>query len=378
MNVLILGNENSPYLKSFIEGIKTESHDIYFSLISSHKPVDYHKQHCKTYYMNRNSLFFRIPLIRSLYVVIWFYMKITTIMRSGIIHLHGIEYIYGLVFLFINKRRYKLIGSFYGSDYYRIKGIKKSIQKLLYKKLSLITFINENTSSDFIKKNGWKRNNIKTQRWGLKTLDYIGELNTGAINEFKTSFKIDKSSIIVTCGSNSYISQNHLKIIDSIEKLNRNILDRTVFIFLLQYGDSANRILVEKRLAKSKVKSLIIDEYMDYIDIAKLRSISDILLLLQTTDQLSGTLLESYYAGNIIITGKWLPYGCLDKIGLRLIYIDTFDDLTSVLQNSISKISEFKKDISNTKKIVYNEFSIKINSKKWLGIYNEIQSVGFD
>ena len=110
---------------------------------------------------------------------------------------------------------------------------------------------------------------------------------------------------------------------------------------------------------------MILTEFMDFQSMAQYAMISDIMLHVQTTDQLSSTMLEEMYAGSIVIAGSWLPYKSLRKKGVYFIDVDTISDIISVLSDVVTNIEQYKEKCRDNAKIIWKYSSWDELAPRW-------------
>jgi glycosyltransferase involved in cell wall biosynthesis len=202
----------------------------------------------------------------------------------------------------------------------------------MYKKADALTFTNPLTKDSFL--NYYKDFDNKTFvcRFGLTTLDFIDKNRIKNKSEIKNHFGYSQDKMIITCGYNATKAQQHEKIIENLVKLPKELLQGIQFIFPMTYGDNKY---------KEKIKNILKDTDLDYIvhedflyadENAYIKLASDIMINVLETDSFSGSMQEFLYAGNIVITGNWLPYDVLDGEGIVYFKIDAVDDLREKLE----------------------------------------------
>ena len=105
-------------------------------------------------------------------------------------------------------------------------------------------------------------------------------------------------------------------------------------------------------------------------DITHLRNATDIFVQLQKTDQLSGSMTEHLVAGNIVITGSWLPYKEFSEVGVRLITVDRVaevgQELNKVMADRTAVQGAFEANKYHALKL--GHWSHTIGS--WIDLYN--------
>jgi hypothetical protein len=91
---------------------------------------------------------------------------------------------------------------------------------------------------------------------------------------------------------------------------------------------------------------------------------------MRTSDQMAGAILESLNEGAMLISADWLKYDALDKLGIYYKKVNGFNELARIIDESIEKLGEYKKEHScrNADKIK-EAFSVEVVMKKWEALY---------
>lgn len=291
--------------------------------------------------------------------------------KYDIVHIHFLDPFYSVLSEIIKEKCDNLVVSIWGSDYYRMSDENRKIQENILSISDYITIANSDTIVDF---NSYYDNKyadkVKNCRFGLKTLEYIELVNDLDIKDIKKEFNIPANSIVITCGYNASQAHNHLRIIESIYKEKKTLPENVCFLFPMTYGGSIEYIEeVRNCLEKNEFKYIIFDKFLDYIDIAKIRKVTDIMVQVQNTDQLSGSMQEHLYCNNIVITGKWLPYNTLKSDGCFFLDVSSISDIGSKISYAISNVNDFKEKCKNNKNIINNLSLWKNAIGNWKNIY---------
>ena len=109
---------------------------------------------------------------------------------------------------------------------------------------------------------------------------------------------------------------------------------------------------------------------MDFEKMAEYALVSDIMVHVQTTDQLSSTMLEEMYAGSVVVAGSWLPYASLHNKGIFFLDTDSIDGLSGILEEVIVNIDEYKLKCKDNASLVYENSSWESVSGKWYNMWN--------
>ena len=157
--------------------------------------------------------------------------------------------------------------------------------------------------------------------------------------------------ISICIGYNANPAQQHLKVLKAVESMPQEIKNRLCLILPMTYGGSEEYIgSIKLALEKSGSAGVVLTDYMDRREIAELRVASDIFIHAQTTDALSASLLESLYAGSVVLNAKWLHYPEFDDWGIETIGFESFQDLEDklnlILQDTIVRNRKNQKELS--------------------------------
>lgn len=367
MKRLLIANASSIFAKELRAELFSKGLDTYLLDFESLRLFDDKNSEIKKY-ANRFSKYENIPKISMLMRM----LIIKELLREhgfDVINIHYSRWYYLIILK--ELARSKLIVTFYGSDFYRVSDKIKNIQKPLYKKADALTFTNPLTKESFLEYYGDFESKSFVCRFGLKTLDYIDKNRDKDKAEIKKELGYDETKIIVTCGYNSSKAQQHKKIIEHILKLPNDMLKKVQFIFPLTYGDMPYKEEVRSILKSTDLDYIILEDYLYEDNNAYIKPASDIMINILQSDSFSGSMQEFLYAGNVVITGSWLPYGVFDKEGIKYLKIDKSDDLSDKLMQIVQNLEVYKKGLDTNRDIIYNLSSWKSNIQNWIDIYED-------
>lgn len=247
---------------------------------------------------------------------------------------------------FLNKRKVNLIISIWGSDLYRISEKTRKKRQILYDKVNLIHVESPVVRKDFLFKYHIDENKVFVCNFGIDLFE-----NIDRFREQKEIIKrnllpgIAQNRIVVTCGYNARQGQQHKVMINQLRQLPLEYKKKLFIVFPLTYSAPNDSVLdvVYNYLSNLDIPYCCFTEQLDLESLAKLRVISDIVINIQITDSLSTSLLEYFYAGNIMLLGEWLPYHFLiDQCGMSYIPVSV-KDIADKIQLLISHYKEEKK-----------------------------------
>lgn len=159
---------------------------------------------------------------------------------------------------------------------------------------------------------------IEVVRFGLEPISNLEHLiNDGfSRNEAKARFNFNLSKQTIVLGYQGTRNHQHLAMLHSIfQAFTSGALNPDDFeiIIPVAYGFAGEyKQELEAFIHNSGYSVVLFKQILDDLDMAKFRLSADIFVNLQVHDQLSGSMLESLYAGCYLITGDWLPYQILD------------------------------------------------------------------
>lgn len=374
--VLILCNFYSPYMKGYMEKIK-EKYNVIFDVLTV-KTDDENYIKGNGYYK-----FVEPDTINKLYF--YKYVKeFNNLMNSleeyDVIHIHYLEPFYHYVADTIRNKCKLLITTIWGSDFYRTSEEEKLLQKDVINKSDIITFDNEVVKEEFIKYYGEHlANKCSINRFGLTALEYINDIENLNKVDIKRTLKIPEDSVVVQCGYNAKPAHNHLQMIDSIVSVKDKLPKNMFYIFPMTYGQVDSYVKeVRDKLEKSGLNYKIIENFMQFEDIAMLTKCTDIMIHLQTTDTLSATMQEHLYNGNIIITGSWLPYKPLKKAGVYFLEVSQIEKIGKKILEVVSDLDKYKQYCKKNKKAIWNFTSWEKTIENWTNLYEKSIKVEFD
>lgn len=208
--------------------------------------------------------------------------------------------------------------------------------------------------------------------FGNSGLDDIDSLDPQKVNEGKMKLYGDTGGKkIVVCGYNSIPSQNHFKMIEALLKLSQEDRNAVHAVFPMTYGAKPGYIEnVKQELDKTGVSYTILDHFLQPSEVAVIRKTSDVVVNVQTTDALSGSLQSHLYCKNVCIFGEWLNYTPFTNNGI--FYVKTrMDNIAEQLKAVLHDMDKYRSlSVDNHEKIK-GLFSWKATIAKQVSVYGE-------
>jgi glycosyltransferase involved in cell wall biosynthesis len=382
VKILILGNINSTFILNYVKELKAKMNcevDIFTEPIRPQqkgyvkKFINYFDNIYEISKYN-NRIINRIPKIRGILQIKNIANQIDNLGIYDICHIHYLENIYGFIASQIVKKSKKLVISVWGSDLYRTNWRQKMGQYNIIKYANRITFNTKQTSEEFSKyfKN-IDKDKLKIKKFGSTPLGILRNIEHISKKDCKKSFDISTNSLVVTCGNNASQGNEHIKIIKSIEIVKHKLPDNILFLFPFTYGFVRKYFLkVKGLLDKSNLNYRVLTDFLSDYEVAQLRKASDIMINLPISDQLSGSMQESLYTGNIVITGDWLPYKILEEKGIFMLKVPSVGEVGEKLLYSVNNLRNLKESCKGNSQIIWNISSWDKNINDWIQMYKEL------
>ena len=383
MKILILSNisNDDVFTLNYVKALKLKidcSVDVFTAPIEKSEYINQFIHYFNNIYEicsnDKDTVIDYIPKIRG-----YFYMKkiihqFNKLDNYDIIHIFFLSRKYAFFTKEILRKCKKLVISIYGSDFYRAKWWEKIIQYPIIKYANRITFNNKQTLEEFSKYfKKIDKDKLKIKKFGLATLEILRNIEHISKKDCKKSFNISTNSLVVTCGNNASQGNDHIKIIKSIEIVKHRLPDNILFLFPFTYAFNREYFLkVKDLLDKTNLNYKILTDFLSDYKVAQLRKVSDIMINLQISDQLSGSMQESLYTGNIIITGDWLPYKILEEKGIFMLKISSVGEVGEKLLYSVNNLRNLKESCKGNGQIIWNISSWDKNINDWVHMYSEM------
>lgn len=254
----------------------------------------------------------------------------------------------------LKRRNISLIISIWGSDLYRISEKIRAKRQSVYKNVDLIHVESPGVRKDFLAKYDIDPSKVVNCNFGVELFNDI-DVYRGNKELIKKQLLPEDASdrIIITCGYNARKGQQHSVIIQQLKELPTEYKKRVFVVFPLTYTVSYDSFLdeIDDCLKDLDIPFCCFKSQLSIDDLAKLRILSDVVINIQVTDALSSSLIEYFYAANIMLLGDWLPYQFLkEDYGMRYIPI-TCSTITDAICQTIDNIEDERiAAIANVKK----------------------------
>lgn len=315
-----------------------------------------------------------IPGLRGFLTKLFRYKALLKLSSNyTIIDIHFFSPIYDKLIEELKNCGKKVKITIWGSDFYRVDIERRELQRIVYHMVDLIQIETHQIADDFLKVYPEYADKIRITRFGNIQFELIdGILQNGTKEALRKEFNLPNDKIILTCGTNGSEGHQHLKILESIEKLSPGIKSRLFLLFPMTYSCKRSYVnQVRQRAHIVELPFLILTEFLSLNDISKLKIVSDIMLTIQTTDALSLSVMEYVYAGKLLIAGEWLPYQALKDMGIFYLTTSTAS-LSETISESVRNFESMVKRCSGNSEKISKLSSWNQVTNEWVAIYNEI------
>lgn len=213
---------------------------------------------------------------------------------------------------------------------------------------------------------------FKVLYFGNSDFAKIDSLRSEQSSTIKESLiKADGQSLVIVCGYNASLAQNHLDIIKAIGDA-RMSFDRNVhLVFPLTYGgNDAYFQEIENKLKETGLPYTLLTHFLSSEELATLRKCSDVVINIQDTDALAGSLQDHLYCGNVCIFGDWLNYQIY--VDNNVYYVKTSrEGLSERIVSVINNFESYAQKCSANHEIIKELLSWDSVIHKWSCLYVE-------
>ena len=208
--------------------------------------------------------------------------------------------------------------------------------------------------------------------FGNSDFEVIDKLDDKIVQNIKVRLCGQNSNkMIIVCGYNGSAHQNHIEMIESISALSKEKKERIHLVIPMTYGATAYYLNeIQSKLNQTGLSYTVLNTYLSVEDNAALRKFADIVVNIQDTDALAGSLMDHLYCGNVCIFGEWLNYIPYDRN--HVFYLKTSRQaLSEKILYAIEHYWEIKEKCVNNHVILKKLFSWDSVIDKWIDVYEK-------
>jgi len=266
----------------------------------------------------------------------------------------------------ISKTSKKLVVSYAGSDFYNVPNFVKTENKQLLDKTDIIAFNNPYMKIDFINYYQKYKEKVKITGFGIKYLKRINNIKEKESTEVsKKLLDIPTDKVIISVGYNRDRRHKQLDFLDKLSSIDKSLKEKVFVIFPMTYIKSPGYLEEVSLKAKTlNISHKIFKERLSDDDICRIRIVPDITVHISTMDQSSASMLEHLYSGNVLITGKWLPYDFWDDLGIYS-HRENDENIAATIEKTLKNLTKEKKKSEINKQIIYDKYVWKNRINKW-------------
>lgn len=298
----------------------------------------------------------------------FFYLKKQFRPKYDILQYFYIKHEYSILFRLLNQYGAKKFAHIFGSDFRNNRF--RNILFRFYQSTDKLVFTNYQVQQEFINYYGTSfLGKTVSIPFGIEQLDFIDKASVEIVEPFS---KTSKNNLTITIGSSRNVVEQHSEILAqlmSIESTPQNVY----FVFPMTYGGAVShkiRVDLEDFARKHHVR--VITDFLSNEELAWLNLQTDIFISLRSSDQYSAALMEYLYAGAVVITGSWLPYQPMKKLGMKFLEAGSMSELPVVLHHAMSNLNELKAEFACNKSIVSKNFRWEKLRRDWLSLVYEM------
>ena len=291
-------------------------------------------------------------------------------LKGGIVNIQYVSRFYVCILPFLTKTFSRIILSFWGSDLLQQKKSELLLLGFLVRKSHSITFPTSEMARTFENKMGKRYGDrIRIVRFGNYFMNLIDNVSRKSIDGFINKFGIDNGRKTVVVGYNRCREQQHLKALQSI--VDAEVPREDVFIIIpWTYGEADEEYKEQVEcIIRGFYDYVFLQERLSDSEVAAFRMISDILIVVEETDALNATMLETMYSNGEVMVGSWLPYGDIYKRGIKMKKVATITEVG----NSLIEMLDYgmtATDKLNNKMLIKELYSWSNNINDWITLYS--------
>ncbi len=207
---------------------------------------------------------------------------------------------------------------------------------------------------------------------GVSLLDEIDRWDNR--NAFLESSGLPFDRVTICIGNNATPNNRHLDVIHRLSRLPDRHRSQIALLVPLSYraADPTYKKSLETALERAAFPYRIFEHALSDAEVAMFRRATDILIHVPTCDAFSAAMLETLYAGGLLITGAWLPYSELRRMQISFDQIHALDDLTTAVTSVLDNLDAKRRAATDNPRRVRSLVHPVQTARKWAEIYQEL------
>lgn len=375
--MLVIADSDSFWTKRFLEKVALPAgYEVVLFPIWGHegKQDDFLRENHVTVYRDQHTLpvIRHIPRVR-MWARIW--ANAQSLLKMGpfdVVHNHYIsQRDLALGYLVSRKRGARWVATIWGSDFLRVSEAEKRRMLPLLKKCDYVHNVTSAIADQLTAASGGALDGkMVLADFGQDSYRLMDEMRSRMTKaDCKQSYGIDPDSFALCIGSSASAAQQQLKTLEAMQALPQEVLTKITIVLQQTYCDDTPGYVQKTHEAAAKLpcQTVILRDFMNDEQCARLRLASDAYIHGITTDALSSTMLDYLYAGTCVIAGNWLDYPQLTEKGIHLHRFDDFSKLPALITQAVN--GEIKGLTPEQRAIFPAEGSWESLLPKWLSMY---------
>lgn len=334
----------------------------------------FYAEHSVTIYRDTHTL----PIIRHIpRVRMWarIWQNARSLMKLGpfdVVHNHYIsQRDLALGALVAKKSGARWVATIWGSDFLRVSDQEKRQMAPLLNRCDHVHNVTEMIEDQVVEVCGEAiRPKLVLADFGQESYSLMDDMRRRMTKaDCKRSYGIDPESFVVCVGSSASAAQQQLGTLQAMKSMPEDVLRKITIVLQQTYclDDPDYLKKTHEAAAELPCKTVIMTEFMNDEQCARLRLASDVYIHGIKTDALSSTMLDYLYAGTCVIAGSWLDYPPLDHWGIKLHRFETFEQVPALIEKAMN--GEIQGLTPQQRAVFAREGSWESLLPKWLAMY---------
>ncbi len=373
MRILFLGNANNPLILNLAAELKRADTTLVIDIIAVNDNAGEAAQKTfnKIWVTGSPQGFWNRKGLKTL----WMIRRFRNVLKSvdeqyDFLHMFFLHVGFSGSTDLLQRMARKRIISVFGSELYRSPEVVIRKLRSLVAIADHVTAANPDTLRDFRKRFGYPEGKTSICRFGLQPLRSIDAMKDISKESHKAAIGVAPETFLITCGYNASAGQQHDAMINAIAAVKELLPVPYLLLFPVAMGGTASYVSeLENKLKSANLNYKFIREFLPDTELAHLRCATDIMIQIQITDQLAGAMQEHLYAGNVVITGAWLPYAVLDEGGIVWWKTESPEKLRVILAEVLKNYNEYIGLTSRNRVVISSLSSWAETIEHWCHLY---------
>ncbi len=201
----------------------------------------------------------------------------------------------------------------------------------------------------------------------LQDIDQVrGQLTKAQCQE---AFGIETGRKVVCVGYSASKAQHHHQMLEALAALPPALLANLALVLQMCHGDGNGAYVqsVQEQAQKLPCQVVLLTDFLDGTQSAKLRLAADVFILAIQTDAFSASLQEYLYAGAQAVVGDWLSYPQLQELGITLIPFSDYAQLPVLVEQALAQ--EVGQEQRERRALLGERYSWDQVREGWLRLY---------